>query len=149
MDAKIIRLDSGEFTIGITGGDLTLEDSFETAIFISLFTDAEAPEGTVPTPESSRGWMGDLVSTVDGRKIGSLLWLLDQSRLIPDTLNKSINYAQLALKWFVEDGIARSVTVTGTLEPRLGVRLKITIVAISGVTTNYYVNLWETTANAT
>lgn len=149
MDVKIIKDENDKFTIGITNGDLTPENAFDTPINMSLFIDARAPADLVVSPEKRRGWLGNTVSLVEGRQLGSLLWLVDQSRLIPDTLNKNINFAQLSLNWFVEDGIAKSVKVGGTIIPRKGVQLDIEITSLSGVTTNHYVNLWELTGNVT
>ena len=99
-------------------------------------------------PEKRRGWLGDTVSTVPGRIIGSWLWLIDQRRLIPETLNLSINYAQLALNWFIEDELADAVIVSGIIVPRSGIQLLIIITAKSGQTSNHYRNLWEFTGNA-
>ena len=100
-DIKATQNAIGEWTLGITDKDLTPEDGFDTAIAQVLFTDARAPGDTVPIPEKRRGWMGNLVSPVEGRQMGSLLWLVDQSKLTQDTLNTSVNYAQLALNIFV------------------------------------------------
>ncbi len=145
MDAKLITNDSGSFTIGITNGDLTPEDGFDTAINLSLFSDARANEDQVTVPENRRGWMADLVSPVTDRLFGSLLWLLNQRRNNQDTLNQSINSAQLALNWFVDDGLAIQIEVSGEIIPRSGIRLTIIITSVSGNVSTHYVNLWENT----
>ena len=148
MDSKFLKKTDGSYTISITNGDLTEEDGFDTAINISLLTDARATEEQVNQPEFRRGWLPDIVSPVEGRKLGSWLWTVDQSKLIPDTLNKDINFSQLALNWFVEDNIAKSIIVTGEIIPRTGIQITIVIVALDGTTTTHYRNLWEMTGNA-
>ncbi len=147
MDAKLIVNENGEFTIGITDGDLTPEDGFDTAINISLFTDQRAPADRINQTELRRGWLGDTVSLIEGRQIGSLLWLLDQSRLTPDTRNDAISFSQKSLNWLVEDGLATLVEVTGVIVPRLGIELTIVITNTDGVVTTHYRKLWELTGN--
>jgi phage gp46-like protein len=148
MDIKAFKNDLNQFTFEIENGDFVEEDGFDTAIYLSLLTDARAPENRAPIPEKRRGWLGNLVSPVEGRDLGSLLWLTDQSRLIPNTLNESINWFQLALNHFVEDGLAKSVVVTGDIIPKLGIELKAVITSASGKTSTHYVKLWELTGNA-
>ena len=143
-DIKAIQTDEG-WTLGITDGDLTEEDGFDTAIAQTLFTDARAPDNAVVIPEKRSGWMGNLESPVEGRELGSLLWLVDQSKLTQDTVNTSVNYARLALEWFKEDGLATSIIVTGGIAPRSGIRLTVVFTAQSGKVSTHYFNLWERT----
>ena len=144
-DIKAFQNTAGEWTLGITDGDLTEEDGFDTAIAMSLFTDARAPDNAVVIPEKRKGWMGNLESPVEDRELGGLLWLVDQSKLTQDTLNTSVNYARLALNWFIEDQIANSIVVTGEIVPRSGIRLKVVFTALSGKISTHYFNLWEQT----
>ena len=144
-DIKATQNPSGEWTLGITDKDLTPEDGFDTAIAMTLFTDARAPDSAVAIPEKRRGTMLDLVSPVEGRLHGSLLWLVDQSKLTQDTLNTSVNYAQLSLQWFIDDQIATSILVTGEIVPRSGIRLTVVFTAQSGKVSTHYFNLWQQT----
>lgn len=147
-DIKAIQTDDGEWTLGITGSDLTSEDGLDTAIAMSLFTDARAPDNAFAIPEKRRGWMGNLESPIEGRQLGGFLWLVDQSRLTQDTLNTSVNYARLALNWFIEDGIANSIVVTGEIIPRSGIRLKVVFTAQTDKVSTHYFDLWEQTGVA-
>jgi len=144
-DIKLITTVTGEYTIGFENGDFILDQGFETSILLSLLLDARATDDRVLVPENRRGWMGDVASKVDGRTFGSLLWLVDQRVLNTETLNDSINFAQLANNWFLEDGVAKAIAVTGSIIPSAGIRLEIAITSDSGNTTNHYVNLWEVT----
>lgn len=148
IDIKARQDENGAFFVGFENGDFEHETGFDTAIYISLFTDARANESQVLTPEYRRGWLADIESPVNGRQLGSYLWLLDQSRLTPSTLNLAISYAQKALNWLVEDGIASFVKVTGAIVPRQGITLTIVITSSIGKTSTHYVNLWENTGNA-
>ena len=145
IDIKLTQDESGAFDLTITDGDFEGVEGFDTALNLSLLTDARAPQDRVSAPEKRRGWMGDLNSPVDGRLLGSLLWLLKQRRLTQDTLNDAVSFASDALNWFVQDGIAQNVTVTGAIVPRQGIALTIVITTLDGRTDTHYVPLWEVT----
>lgn len=146
-DLKLVQGPDGVFDLVIEDGNFVIEDGFDTSIFVSLLSDARAPEDKVVLPENRRGWQGNLVSPVEGRELGGLLWLTEQRRLTQDTLNETIDYARKSLNWFVEDGIATSVDVVGVIVPRSGITLIITITALNGQTETHYINLWEVTGN--
>lgn len=102
------------------GADLALEqfalaadDGLETAVILSLFTDARASDDDpLPFGESDRrGWWADAFPSVDRDRIGSRLWLLRREKQTQDTLNRAREYAEEALAWLVADGVARSVEV--------------------------------------
>lgn len=102
------------------GADLALEqfalaadDGLETAVILSLFTDARASnDDPLPFGESDRrGWWADAFPSVDRDRIGSRLWLLRREKQTQDTLNRAREYAEEALAWLIADGVARSVEV--------------------------------------
>ena len=108
-------------------GQLVTDAGMRTAIMISLFTDARAPdEAELPeTGQDRRGWWGDVLaadagpaagSADDPMRIGSLLWLLARAKVTPQVLNEARQYAEDALAWLVRDGVARTVRVTATAE---------------------------------
>lgn len=146
-DIKVTFQSDGSFDIPIENGDLANVEGFDTAIWVSLFTDARAPESKVIQPENRRGWLGDTESPVSGRDLGGLLWLTEQRRLTQDTLNEVVDYARQSLQWFVDDGLAKSLDVTGEIVPQHGISLKITINVPQGSTVTHYVKLWEATGN--
>jgi phage gp46-like protein len=147
-DIKLIFNDSGDFSISFTNGDFTLDNGFDTMIYLLLCTDAEATEDDIQASEKRRGWLGDLNSPIKGRKFGGLLWLVDQRRLNQDTLNFAIKYAKNALQLIVTDKLALFVKVVGDIIPLQGIELTITITSLSGATTNHYIKLWEVTGVA-
>lgn len=147
IDIKTVQT-NGIFDIPIENGDLAGVDGFDTAIWISLFTDARAPDTIVVTPENRRGWLGNVESPVEGRELGGLLWVAEQRRLNQDTVNEVVDYAGKSLEWFVEDGIATSIEVSGVIVPLSGILLTIVINVPQGETVTHYVKLWEVTGNA-
>lgn len=117
----------------IEGGDLAGENGLETAIILSLFCDARArdddmlPDGT----DFRRGWWADSISpltqgglnqredSASGDRIGSRLWLLAREKELPEVLARAKDYADEALKWLIDDGEAKAVSVSASI-PRKG-----------------------------
>lgn len=89
------------------GGNLLAGDPLEVAIVISLFSDAAATldDGR---PER-RGWWGDAYASVEGDRVGSRLWQLWRQKASRETLALAAEYAEAALGWLVEDGVATAV----------------------------------------
>jgi phage gp46-like protein len=148
LDLKLTLDSTGQFDLSIENGNLAKVSGFDTALTVSLFTDARANEAQVYLPENRRGWVGNTVNEVQGRQLGGLLWLIDQRKLTQDTLNKSIDYAKKSLNWIIEDGIADNITVTGEIIPQRGIQLKINIHIDKGTTETHFVRLWEVTGDA-
>ncbi|MDH4745816.1 phage GP46 family protein [Sphingomonas sp. CBMAI 2297] len=91
----------------LPGSGLMSGNDIETAVLLSLHTDAPADDDDV-IPDASgdpRGWWGD--STM-----GSKLWLLSRAKKTPATLLLAKAYAEAACAWLVSDGAAASVNVT-------------------------------------
>ena len=108
------------------GADLALEsfalatdDGLETAVILSLFTDARARDDDtlLPGQTDRRGWWADAYPVVAGDSFGSRLWLLRRSKQLQESLTKAREYAEEALAWMVEDGAASKVEVE-TFIPR-------------------------------
>ena len=87
-----------------TGTDL------ETAIILSLFTDAAAAPDFAPPDGDPRGWWATAYS---GTEIGSRLWQLERGVVSPATLALAIGTAQAALKWLIDSNVAATITVNG------------------------------------
>lgn len=116
---------------GMEAGDLVAEGSLRTAVILSLFLDRRADDDDI-LPNGSddrRGWWADTVApmtdygigggSVSGDRIGSRLWLLSREKQLAGVLERARHYAEEALTWLVEDGVATAVQVTAT-NPRQG-----------------------------
>jgi phage gp46-like protein len=101
----------------VEGGDLASDNGLETAVILSLFTDALATtqEARDAGVTERRGWWADAYAEVPGDRIGSKLWLLSRSKRLPSTLKQAQQYAADALAWLVADGVAESVDVVAEL----------------------------------
>ena len=92
------------------GYDLLTDDSIETAVIISLFTDRQAEPGDI-IPDGTadrRGYWGDGWRT---RPIGSRLWLLSREKNMNSVIVRAETYAAEALQWLLDDGLAGAVSV--------------------------------------
>lgn len=98
-------------------GALVSDDGLRTAILISLFSDARAPDGAELPEDGSdrRGWWGDEFAAAQfadrDSAIGSTLWLLRRAKIMPATLQRAREAAYAALAWLIRDGIASAVYV--------------------------------------
>lgn len=87
------------------------DDELTRAVIISLFSWARARDDDQVDGKRRFGFWGDSYDQ-PGQETGSRLWLLGRSKILPETVEQCREYAQAALKWLVDDGVADSVTVT-------------------------------------
>lgn len=115
-DIALQQVSVGSFNLLLNdaGNDIRADDGLQTCVIISLFTDKRLPAGQLPEDGTSdpRGWWGD-IGDEDRVQIGSYLWLLWREKMLPATVFRAIEYARDALQWLIDDGIARTVNVTG------------------------------------
>lgn len=81
------------------------------AVIVSLFTWRRANADDKLPADLRMGWWGDTFPTVPNDRIGSRLWLLGRSKLLPETVNQAKEYATEALQWLVVDGVVARVDV--------------------------------------
>lgn len=81
------------------------------SVIISLFTWRRAnPDDDLPGNDKF-GWWGDSYPQISNDRIGSRLWLLSRSKLMIDTASRAQEYAEEALQWLIDDGVAAAVQV--------------------------------------
>lgn len=108
----------------LVDGDLRVDRGLRTAVLLSLFADRriadderlpghrdpedlELPGVSPRLPRDLRGWWADR----DGDLFGSRLWLLGRAKLTSITIDLARQYAEEALAWLVDEGIAEAVEV--------------------------------------
>lgn len=92
---------------------LANDDSLETAIIISLFTDRRANNDDI-IPDGSnnrRGWWADTYAEIEGDNTGSRLWLLHREKDMQIIVNRAHDYVVEALQWLIDDGVANHIDV--------------------------------------
>lgn len=124
--------------INIENGDIAADNGLATAVLISLFTDARAPTVKLLPPGETelRGWWGDITED----KTGSLLWLIDREKVLPETAERAREYCDNCLRWLREDDIAENVTIDAQLVRPFGLQIKIAIERGSALRYSY---LWD------
>ena len=99
-----------DINIGETG--LEQDDGLETAVLISLFSDARCTDEQLPPDFTfKRGYWADMFAEKNGDKHGSLLWLLEREKQTVEILSKIEEYCRQSLQWMIDDGIAKDVSV--------------------------------------
>ena len=110
----------GEFgDVQIEDGDFILDGGLETAVLISLFSDARV------SPDESRDQFngeirGFWAEKLIGFNLGNKVWLLDRSKLTNNVLRLSEQYNKEALQWMIDEGIAariETVSLKSTTRP--------------------------------
>jgi phage gp46-like protein len=91
---------------------LATDRDLETAVILSLFTDALAREDDVipDLTDDRRGWWGNWESP-EALELGSRLWLLSREKSTEETRRRAEEYAAEALAWLLTDGVAARVDV--------------------------------------
>lgn len=145
MQDVLIRANSdGLYDFVIDGNEFASAGGFETAIPVSLFTDARAPAALVAEPQNRRGWIGNLMTASTMRQLGSILWALDQTRITQETLNLARLEAQSAFQWMLDDGVALGVLVDMSRTASGAITITIRITDTSNVVSRYQ-TLWRET----
>ncbi len=144
QDVLIRANNDGLYDLVIEGNEFASAGGFETAIPVSLFTDARAPAALVAEPQNRRGWIGNLMTAATMRQLGSILWVLDQTRITQETLNIARLAAQDAFQWMIDDGIALGVLISLARSSQTGIIITIQITDTSNVVSRYQ-TLWRAT----
>lgn len=142
-DIALQQIGVGQFGVQLSGNDLLADDGLETAVIISLFSDRRLPDGQQPNDgtDDPRGWWGD-IGDADGVLLGSLMWLLWREKMLPETVARARDYCRQALQWMVDDGIARTVTVTAERAGVYQISVGIEIIRPKGDALRY-AYLWD------
>lgn len=114
-----ILWDTDRGSLSIESDDLLQDAGLQTAVTISLFTDARAEEHDILPDDggSRRGHWADCLpipGTDDMGRIGSKLWLLRREKQMREVFNRAEEYARSALQWMVDYKIASKVEVRAT-----------------------------------
>ncbi|MDP3088874.1 MAG: phage GP46 family protein [Methylotenera sp.] len=129
---------------GVESTDLSQAKSLNRAVIISLFTWRRAnPDDLIEGQKM--GYWGDTAEPPEANdKIGSRLWLLSREKILQSTFNRAREYAQEALQWLIDDGVASKVDVIAERYGVDGLALQCTIYRTDGTkATLRFDNAWE------
>lgn len=132
-------------------GDLILGDELQTSVIWSLFSNAVADDADIlPAGVTDRqGWCLDYMQPQSLGPFGSRLWLLRHAKSHEDARQLAEAASQEALQHLVNDGAAKEVNATATLQNYQGgstgskevLQLQIDITEPSGERWQYLWNL--------
>ena len=136
----------------LNGNERNFQDdddtALETAVTISLFTEARADENEIDSlsdisvGEYRGGWWADSFSD---QNWGSKLWTLKRQVLSNTTLQRARRYAIEALNWMIDDNVASTIDVTAT---RQGELLCLQVDITRPGSDSLFSRLWEVRLNA-
>ena len=111
--------------------DWSMTRGLDSALFVSIFSDARAFSDEVADPMRRRGWTGDLVSDVPEDRHGSTLWFFEQAR--SDRSEDIRQSVYDSLEWLIDVGLitSREVSVAPIPASRL-MEIQVTLYLISG-----------------
>lgn len=145
MQDVLVKIDdTGLYDLVIESGDFKAANGFETAIPISLFTDARAESFQVQNSQKRRGWAGNIQTIGVNFELGSQLWVYDQSRNTALIRNNVRNEVQSSLQWFIDRGIAAGIQVRQLANSIRGILIPIIFTRIDNIV-DQYVTLWRRT----
>lgn len=136
-----VQLKQGEYDFVIENQGLKSEIGLKSAILISLLTDARAmPEDNISSSDL-RGWWGDSLEP-ESASLGSRLWTL-RGRPITAIMAKAQSFAQEALNWLLEDGVASKIEIKTYRHQTEALGFAITIYSPTRETHKYDI-IWST-----
>jgi phage gp46-like protein len=110
--------------------DIDTTEDLETAVLLSIFTDARAPDSQQVYSKDKRGWWGTTYNPSGQTELGSRLWTLERAIKSddPEVLRQAEGYVRDALAWLIADGIAATVTAAASWlnQTNLGIYIVIT-----------------------
>lgn len=138
---------SGTFDFDIGIGDLATGNDLETAVAVSLFTDARASDDYTIT-DGTTDRRGCWIDTYSPTPWGSLLWQLDRAEISNQaaTLRRAEKYCLTALQWLIDDGVAASVTAVASWLSQGFMQIAITITQPVGGSQTF-TWAWNTVSN--
>ena len=124
-------------------GSLLEDDGLETAIAVSLYTDARASDDDgLDANADRRGYLFDVFEEDPTVVTGSTLWVMDGRTMTEGNLRSVEARANKALAWLVDERVATSVKCTATRIREDTARLVVAVTRTTD-TTSPYTRTWE------
>lgn len=129
------------------------DPGLETPVMVSLFTDrrvSEVEASKVPGGDRRGWWAESPTLRIDSEEpvMGSRLWLLRGKPLRASVLPTAEAYADEALAWMLDEGIAGRIVCRALLLSRIRLGLEVTIFRPGDDLEIAYRQLWDVTLNA-
>lgn len=117
-------------------------DELARSVMISLFSWARAHDDDEVEGRRRYGFWGDTYGD-PGERTGSRLWLLRRQKVTATAIERAREYAQEALEWLIQDGVADAVSVTAERDSLDRVDLGVTITRDGRSRTLRFSDVWS------
>jgi phage gp46-like protein len=134
QDLLAKNTNAGCFDLVLGEQDFETVDGLETTVAVLLFTDARAAPEEVSEPAKRRGWVGNILRSID---LGGMLWLWSQARNTQNIRNKIERWAINSLQPLIDDGIASEVVTTVVQTDKRRIKVEIDIIVKEGETKKF------------
>jgi phage gp46-like protein len=114
QDTKHIMDENGLYVIALKGSDIAVVDGLETAMQVSLFTNARMDESVRSNPLQRGGWAGNIQNAKRKRQLGGHCWTLEDKNITTYYLAQAKEKALRAHDWMLIDKLARNVSTTAS-----------------------------------
>ena len=133
QDTKHVMNENGLIVLAMRNGDLDTVDGLETAMQVSLFTDARLDETEMIEPFRRGGWVGNQFTD---RQLGGKLYALENTRITTAYVGKATDFAKKSFDWMIEDNVSRGVLCRVSAQGQ-DVKHNISMIARDGVRYDY------------
>lgn len=133
-DIQLINNGYGLWEPSLAYTDADHVDGFETAILVSLFTNARADESERSDPLLRGGWWGNQLNS-SGFELGSRNWLFEREKITNNTTKAFKRYSERSLKWILESNAIQSMTIA--IRPNIKIQTYIIVIFMAGRITQY------------
>lgn len=114
QDTKHIMDENGLYVIARNGTDIAVVDGLETAMLVSLFTNARMDESVRSNPLQRGGWVGNIQNAKRKRQLGGHCWTLEDERITTYYLAQAKEKSRRAHDWMLTDGMARHIVTSAS-----------------------------------
>lgn len=116
----VYNCEKGLLDIQFVGNDILLANELETAVSVSMFSEARTALPTETNIQDAisllSGWWAD---SFTDEPLGSEAWIYRRSKIVNETLNGLIETYTKSLQWLIDDGVAESVVVTAVKSEKI------------------------------
>lgn len=104
---------NGEGDLSLKDGRLVVADDLNTLVLTSQFSDARAAEEDPVDPlnPETRGFWGETLAAINGRRWGSKYWIYRRAILNNETVNGVDNTGNACVQHLKDNGVVETITV--------------------------------------
>jgi phage gp46-like protein len=126
-DLALSQSANGRFDLDFSGNDLHLTDSLKNAVLLSLgiWSSGRVPDGNAVLEPQISGWWG---SSLDDIELGSTIWKSFSDKVGEPVLDKIDAAVTQALKWMIDDGVAKDVVPDTSILSKNSVEIVVKII---------------------